>query len=614
MNYIEVDEWIPADGLKLEDNALSTVKSTNNTLVVAGPGSGKTELLAQKACYLLETNTCSFPKKILAISFKKDAAHNLKERVNKRCGEILSRRFESLTFDAFSKILFDRFNKGLPEEYCISGSYEIEPDERFLVGLYKSQNNDYFNNLQNIDIIKFHNSCLPHTSDSNSNISKKIWLDLLKNKSLITFKMLMRLAQYIIKLNPLIKEYLQETYEYVFLDEFQDTTFMQYDFLSTCFNNSKSIFTAVGDDKQRIMLWAGANPSIFSIFLKDKNARILKLKMNFRSAPKLIKLQNYLVKHLLKKDNVVEPTTDWKGKEGEAFVWVYKNHEHEFQHLLIKISEWISGDGLQPRDICILVKQQLQVYAGDLIEYFNKNGLKARDENNLQDLLTEEIIIFLSNVILYICSPTLFEEKTNSLNFLAILNSEIQDDQLLKLEIKFNKFTQNISQYIKTEECVDTSLIIDKILEYADTDKITTLFPNYQNKVFFNNLITKFKDEINKNYTDSNDLENSIFTFLGKDTIPVMTIHKSKGLEYNTTIFIGLEDNAFWSFEKQPDEDKCAFFVALSRAKERIIITYCQKRHDKWGRERNQSFNKIKVFFDELTNSKLVEMKVINDT
>jgi DNA helicase II / ATP-dependent DNA helicase PcrA len=51
-----------------------------------------------------------------------------------------------------------------------------------------------------------------------------------------------------------------------------------------------------------------------------------------------------------------------------------------------------------------------------------------------------------------------------------------------------------------------------------------------------------------------------------------MTIHKSKGLEYHTIIFIGLEDGAFWTFQRQPDEDKCAFFVALSRAKERVIF------------------------------------------
>ena len=73
------DDWMPADGFILETAALEVAKSNCNNLVVAGPGAGKTELLAQRACYLLETNTCMNPKRILAISLKKDAASNLKE-------------------------------------------------------------------------------------------------------------------------------------------------------------------------------------------------------------------------------------------------------------------------------------------------------------------------------------------------------------------------------------------------------------------------------------------------------------------------------------------------------------------------------------------------------
>lgn len=81
MRYRKIEEWIPSDNLQLEDNALNTVKSDYNTLVIAGPGAGKTELLAQRASFLLETNSCIYPRKILAISFKRDAAYNLKNRL-----------------------------------------------------------------------------------------------------------------------------------------------------------------------------------------------------------------------------------------------------------------------------------------------------------------------------------------------------------------------------------------------------------------------------------------------------------------------------------------------------------------------------------------------------
>lgn len=65
---------------------------------------------------------------------------------------------------------------------------------------------------------------------------------------------------------------------------------------------------------------------------------------------------------------------------------------------------------------------------------------------------------------------------------------------------------------------------------------------------------------------------------VGLHAVPVMTIHKSKGLEYHTVIFLGLEDSAFWAFASQEHEDTCAFFVAFSRAKMRVLFTFCSQR------------------------------------
>src|ERR1017187_1101390 len=104
---IKPSEWKPEGIQSLEDPAERAVKKLANTLVVAGPGAGKTELLAQRACYLLKTALCPYPRRILAISFKRDAAKNLRERVKLRCGDEFARRFDSLTFDAFSKGVLD---------------------------------------------------------------------------------------------------------------------------------------------------------------------------------------------------------------------------------------------------------------------------------------------------------------------------------------------------------------------------------------------------------------------------------------------------------------------------------------------------------------------------
>ena len=84
---IKPDRWRPSDGLKLEPNALAAARETVRSLALtAGPGAGKTEMLAQRADFLLRTGACRYPQRVLAISFKVDASRNLKDRVRKRCG------------------------------------------------------------------------------------------------------------------------------------------------------------------------------------------------------------------------------------------------------------------------------------------------------------------------------------------------------------------------------------------------------------------------------------------------------------------------------------------------------------------------------------------------
>lgn len=97
MIIIPPEKWVPCDNIILESGAEHAIRSDSHVLVIAGPGAGKTELLAQKAAYLLQTNQCKDPRKILAISFKTDAAQNLKERVEKRCGVEAKHRFVSMT-------------------------------------------------------------------------------------------------------------------------------------------------------------------------------------------------------------------------------------------------------------------------------------------------------------------------------------------------------------------------------------------------------------------------------------------------------------------------------------------------------------------------------------
>ena len=103
----------------------------------------------------------------------------------------------------------------------------------------------------------------------------------------------------------------------------------------------------------------------------------------------------------------------------------------------------------------------------------------------------------------------------------------------------------------------------------------------------------------------------AIENFCGDHSIPIMTIHKSKGLEYNAVYFVGLEDSAFWNFSKQPDEDRCTFFVALSRAKESVSFTFCKRRTNM--PRPLQRHKEINEFFDLLQRPGVAEIKNISE-
>lgn len=612
MKRVRPELWRPADDMQLEPNALDVAKCSMNNLVVAGPGAGKTELLAQKACYLLQTNTCPFPYKILAISFKRDAAYNLKERVRQRCGDELSKRFESLTFDSFAKQILDRFRQALPSIYKVGNEYDVILSDQTVIDYYQAEDFEYTNTTGRDTIQELHSAQLPLScNNSGENIRKKVWAKMLAaSPSKVSFKMIMRLAEFIINTNPKIKKYLQQTYHYVFLDEFQDTTGIQYDLFKSCFLGDRGFYTAVGDDKQRIMLWAGAQNTVFEDFVADTGATRVHLTMNFRCAPRLVTLLNYLTEHLLGKTDFATPAAKWQADQGECSVWVFENPNTEVHVLFQEVHNWVNLEGINPRDICILVKQQLSTYAGNLINYFNQNDIKARDENRFQDILTQDVCAFIINSLYAIFDQKNSTSRQAAFSFLSNLHTELEDHQLMKLDTALSLFIKKAKKEysgpVLTKDQIKN--LIAEIIAFADKDRIRASFPMYRNPVVLNLYIKEVEDELLRSCTISNDIITALDMLVGKDTIPVMTIHKSKGLEYHTVIFIGLEDGAFWSFQQQEDEDKCAFFVALSRARERVIFTFSKRREDRRGQMRNQSIKNIQVLFRELSNSGVVSM------
>lgn len=602
---VKSDDWLPKGDIILENAALEAVKNVNNCLVIAGPGAGKTELLAQKLDYLFSTNECISPKKILALSFKTDAAANMKNRVKKRYGDEYASRFTSLTYSAFEKMILDQYINALPEEIRPDRDYLVDDWDVIKATLIKNGIN--VNGRRMSDIRKSVEKTVLN-DEANLKFKKDLLKGTRNNKAVLLYKQITKLATYIIYTNKYIRKALQMTYEFVFLDEFQDTTYDQYNLLKTCFLGSTCKLTAVGDNKQAIMRWAGANPDIFQDYKLDFKANEYQLLMNHRSVPKLIEFQKEVHQILNSNHSSIQSNYYPEFQEGEITLFEFENESLESKLIANDIESKIQG-GIRPSEICILAKQKVDDYSSKLIITLSSKGIKARIENEYQELLKDPTCNLLLDLIS--CSqgkrdPLIWE---NISNFYGNINGidELTDELILAKSYKeidniVSDITYLISNVIPNEESM--LKLIDCIIEKIDEKRIISNFSTYNRKSDLDIIVNNFSKLLYKEYSQTQgEWLDTVSSFKGENSIPIMTIHKSKGLEYEVVYFLGLEDSAFWSFNDQPEEDKSAFFVALSRAKSHLIFTYCKLRNN--SPQNNRNINEI---YSLLTQSNLVDV------
>jgi superfamily I DNA/RNA helicase len=203
--------------------------------------------------------------------------------------------------------------------------------------------------------------------------------------------MLGRLAAHVFCVNPLILKALRATYAYLFLDEFQDTTDIQYDLTRAAFLGSNTVITSVGDPKQRIMRWAGAMEGVFENFRVEFGAKVYQLLLNHRSAPELVRIQMYLAQSIEQKTAPMQAVDDGSTGAGECRILEFDDIFDEASVLAELIESWINSEHLLPRDICVLTRIQPSNYTPTLTSNLLKLGIASRVESELQDLLAEPI-------------------------------------------------------------------------------------------------------------------------------------------------------------------------------------------------------------------------------
>ncbi|MBN9423947.1 MAG: AAA family ATPase [Candidatus Accumulibacter sp. 66-26] len=603
---VRPEDWGPVGVNALETNALKVVRSADNRSVIAGPGAGKTELLAQRAAYLLQTGFAPAPRRILAISFKRDAATNLAARVRQRCHRNHAERFDSMTFDAFAKGLIDRFGQALPERWRPRPDYDIMfPGDRDYREFLSRQAGappasiGTHADIQAISVKAFERRHLvgsplpvdgwplPTPAQWAAN---RFWQMSLHEgkKSVLSFPMIGRLAELLLRVNPMATHALRLTYSHLFMDEFQDTTQIQYDLVRTVFLGTDTVITAVGDNKQQIMRWAMAMDDPFTAFDGDFGAIRTPLYNNYRSSPELVRIQHVLAQAL--DARAVAPVSKTAGTiAGDSCVILdFSTPEIEARRLADFVASEMKTHTLGPRDFVLLVRQKANDYAEVLEPAFLTAGIPLRNEAGmigsimLQDLLVEDVSELIVAVLRLAMAPRAGRHWTRCLEALITLRGVAPDDEVAqaKLAKELDAYVLELSASHPNppRSKAVSRLIVDDILRFIGRERLIAVHPAYGQGDWLEKVLDSAAEHLLASSADDIEWPSALDGYEGIQAIPLMTIHKSKGLEYHSVIFIGLDDGAWWSFSNDQIEATAGFFVAFTRAKQRVVFTYCAQR------------------------------------
>lgn len=592
MKLVKPAEWIQQGVDALEDGAWKALRETSRSVcVTASAGAGKTEFLAQKAAYLLQTGLCPHPKRILAISFKHDAARNLAERVALRCPRD-GYRFVSLTFDAFTKGMIDQFRAAIPRPYRPPVGYQIAFPTRDSFQDFLSRHD-----AEDVDLKVFEaaiaNTRLPLSdaaiSQRRRTLLEAYWRDQLDRPvPLLSFAMINRSVEFLIRENAFVRRALQATYPAVFLDEFQDTTAAQFEVLTTAFQGGSSILTAVGDDKQRIMGWAGAMSDGFERFAEAFDPVPVTLLSNWRSHADLVAIQHLIARQIDDEAEASVPRRERQVDGSVAAIWQFRTRAEEIESL----ANWVAGeigDGVvEPHRMAILVRNYADRVEQDIAPVFGAAGVTVRNVARnvggvaIQDLLTESLTEVLMPFLRLAARKRDAVAWAKAQAVIKLL--EAIPDDVGGESARLNRRTQSLARSAGNTlgrappRSASGVAIVDALIGEIGEATIRQATPSYARQADFDRIRSGVAALLDESRSGARTWTEVLDRFEGKGQVPLMTVHKSKGLEFHTILFLGLDDQTWWSLRPGNREELNSFFVAFTRAEQRAFFTCCSER------------------------------------
>lgn len=593
-------------------------------LIMAGAGSGKTRVLTHRIAYLLDEKDVS-PYNILAITFTNKAAKEMKARVEHLVGEEAQVIWMSTFHSMCVRILRrDADRIGIERNFTI-----IDPtDQKSVIkDVLKSENIDSkrfeprmfigaISNLKNE--LKTPEDAQKEANDFHSQMVATVYKgyqrQLSRNEAL-DFDDLIMTTINLFERVPETLEYYQNKFQYIHVDEYQDTNKAQYTLVKLLANKFKNL-CVVGDSDQSIYGWRGADIQNILSFEEDyPEAKTIFLEQNYRSTKNILNAANEVIKH----NSERKPKGLWTANSGGDKIQYYEamTERDEAEYVVKEIMKH-QRSGKKYSEMAILYRTNAQsrvleeTFMKSNIPYTMVGGQKFYDRKEIKDLLSYLRVIANSNDdislqrIINVPKRGIGPSSVEKIQTYALQNNISMFDALAEVDfiglskkvtqecISFYEIIQNL---IKEQEFLEISEIVDEVLQKSGYRDMLDREQSIESRSRLENL-DEFMS-VPKDYEENTPLEEqSLINFLTdlslvadideadtQNGVTLMTMHSAKGLEFPIVFIMGMEESLFPHIraiksedDHEMEEERRICYVAITRAEELLYITNATTR------------------------------------
>jgi DNA helicase-2/ATP-dependent DNA helicase PcrA len=602
----------------LNQNQQSAVKHTEGPLLIlAGAGSGKTKTITARLAYLIEVLGVD-PSSTLTLTFTNKAATEMKHRALSMIDNNNSLPPLLCTFHKFG-LMFLKFHiskLGRENNFII-----IDNDDRRKI-IKSIKNNDLSHSLILNEISKYKNSLItPKIAKDRSELKiyKQIsevyekYQEYIESNNLVDFDDLIALTYLILEQDEEVCKETSQKYQYIMVDEYQDTNDLQYKLLKKLTSTHQNL-CVVGDDDQSIYGWRGANiKNILEFSDSFDDVKIVKLEKNYRSTKQILDIANNLINH--NSGRVGKVLESVKGDGNDISIIASANESTEIAIISKKIKELVDR-GVDGNDIAILFRVNAlsrsleEGLSREKIPYKLVGGLKFYERSEIKDLIAYLRLLLHDDDF---SIKRVINKPKRGIGKVTIAKLEALASQMQKTfyqtiknvdketlsGIIGNKNSSTIKDFVSTIEKLKKE--IKKPITFTDYfEKKIAFKTNFKSELNYLDKIANI-DEFYANFSDraKNDESFDIDSFLDEialqgsqdlavnSAVSLMSIHASKGLEFDNVFLIGLEEGFFPLIGDDNDleEERRLAYVAITRAKNDLWFSYVKNRFYKGRRE-----------------------------